>query len=305
LARRRVSIERLSRLRQRFSRVPSSVLGLLPSSLTVGNALCGFAALAAASGTLGGSPLGTLLGLDALTTAAVFIYLGMLFDMLDGPVAKALRRTSDFGAELDSLADVVTFGVAPAFLLLRFADEMLLPLQAFTTLPVDLLCWLAALVYLAGTALRLARFNVQRGVGGTTHFTGLPSPGGALVAVASISLCHLLLSTQMSSLGTSPGFLLAPVAVFAAGFLMVSHFPYRRLVSKVARGGSLVVTVLQVLLVLGGVLASLVWAPAKIALALGALLYAVSGPVRWFLVRYMHRSSQPDLGAAAVPQAQV
>merc|ERR1712137_1425669 len=102
--------------------------------------------------------------------AAVAIFVAMIFDGLDGRVARMTNTQSDFGAEYDSLADMVSFGVAPA-------------LVAFSWALQDLgkVGWVAAFVYCAGAALRLARFNTQLAVADKNYFTGLASPSAAAI----------------------------------------------------------------------------------------------------------------------------
>ncbi len=100
--------------------------------------------------------------------AAWAIIAAAIFDMLDGRIARLAKATSQFGVEYDSLSDLVSFGMAPAVLLYKWA-----------LLPFDRLGWLAAFLYLACCALRLARFNVMTGVVSKKYFQGLPTPMAA------------------------------------------------------------------------------------------------------------------------------
>ena len=99
---------------------------------------------------------------------AIAIFIAMVFDGLDGRVARMTNSSSAFGAEYDSLADMVSFGLAPALLMFQWA------LQDY-----DKIGWLAAFIYTAGAALRLARFNTQVGIADKRYFQGLPSPAAA------------------------------------------------------------------------------------------------------------------------------
>ncbi len=111
------------------------------------------------------------------TIAAISILIAMMWDTLDGRVARLTNTQSDFGAEYDSLADLVSFGLAPALLVYQWS---LYELGRFG--------WLAAFVYLACAALRLARFNTQVGTADKRYFQGLPSPAAAGVIASMIWL---------------------------------------------------------------------------------------------------------------------
>lgn len=114
--------------------------------------------------------------------AVALIFLAVLMDGLDGLLARRLRATSNFGAELDSLSDFLCFGVAPGILLYKFLLE-----------PLGSLGWMFVLIFAAAACLRLARFNVMRGAGADeeksaetsdkTHFVGVPAPAGAMLAL--------------------------------------------------------------------------------------------------------------------------
>ncbi len=112
-------------------------------------------------------------------TAAILLLLSAVIDGLDGLIARRLKATSDFGAELDSLSDFLCFGVAPGVLLYRFAIG-----------EGHALGWVFVLVYAAAACLRLARFNVMRDEDGAgkTHFTGVPAPAGAMLALLPLFL---------------------------------------------------------------------------------------------------------------------
>lgn len=111
--------------------------------------------------------------------AALAILLAIVFDIFDGRLARLTGQSSKFGKEYDSLADMVSFGVAPALLIYNYS------LKAFTKMG-----WVASFVYTACVALRLARFNVKPSSG--IHFEGLPSPaGGAIIASTILLLLHL------------------------------------------------------------------------------------------------------------------
>src|SRR5919109_177182 len=137
---------------------------LLPALLTIGNLFFGFYAL--------------ILTLEQrYTEAAYAIFAAMVMDMLDGRVARLVKATSQFGVEFDSLADVVSFCAAPAFLLYSFAlADMPRP------------AWFGTALFVICGALRLARFNVQTGTVDKRFFVGLPTPAGAGAVVLTIIL---------------------------------------------------------------------------------------------------------------------
>jgi CDP-diacylglycerol--serine O-phosphatidyltransferase len=170
---------------------------LLPSMLTVSNLLCGYASIVYSTR-------------GDFDTAAVLIGVAMVVDTLDGFFARLTHSQSAFGAELDSLADVVSFGVAPAILAFTWG---LWPLGRFG--------WAAGFVYVTTAALRLARFNIQ-GMAATDkrYFAGLPSPAAASVTAATVFLYPWgLQDVRIAALAL-------PV-LLVPGFLMVSTIRFR------------------------------------------------------------------------------
>lgn len=137
---------------------------IVPTLLTLGNAVCGFAAIALVCNSANAP--------TALLVAACLIYLAMVFDALDGTAARLMKQSGPFGAQLDSLCDVISFGVAPALLMVQFALR-------YDHSPF--LLWPAAALYVVCTVLRLARFNVKatEDEHRPKSFCGLPSPAAA------------------------------------------------------------------------------------------------------------------------------
>src|SRR6266436_2469212 len=148
---------------QELRQQPRRGIFLLPSLLTTGNLFCGFLAI-------------VLSAQSRFVEAAVAVFVGMILDILDGKVARLTKTTTQFGVEFDSLADVVSFCVAPAFML------YVLALQQFGRV-----AWLGAFLFVICGALRLARFNVYQGVTDRRYFVGLPTPAAAGI-VASTAL---------------------------------------------------------------------------------------------------------------------
>src|SRR6266704_1618814 len=142
------------------------------------------------------------------TEAALAIFVAMIMDILDGRVARLMKATSQFGLEFDSLADVVSFCVAPAFLIYSFALSAL-----------GRPAWFGAFLFVICGALRLARFNVHTGTVDRRFFVGLPTPAAAGLVVSSVIL---LKGVELSA------WLLLTIAVgtYVAAWLMVSTFRY-------------------------------------------------------------------------------
>ena len=171
---------------------------LLPSLFTVGNMLCGFASIMHALHT-------------RLELAGWLILLAGVLDGLDGRIARLTRSTSEFGKEYDSLADVVSFGIAPAFLAYQWALE-----------GVGRWGWAAAFLFLVAGSVRLARFNVKAGHTDRRFFVGLPIPGGAgaLTLMVLVGMDLDLPVTRVVAIAAS-------LFVFVVAVLMVSTIPYR------------------------------------------------------------------------------
>lgn len=221
---------------------------LLPGLLTAANLLAGFCAL--------------VLTLERkFWWAAVAVLLGILMDILDGKVARLTRTTTHFGQEFDSLADVVSFGLAPAFLVYAWALE-----------PLGRVGQGAAFLYLVCGALRLARFNVLSGLVDRRYFIGLPIPGAAGTLA---SLVLLLDGVEFGRLEL----LAVASATYLLAFLMVStlrYYSFKELnLEKRHAVGVLLVGVLAMVIV---------YAHPPVSLFLAFAGYAVSGPVRRVLV---------------------
>lgn len=169
---------------------------VLPNLMTTGNLACGFfAVLQAIKGNFAWSAY-------AIVVAAVF-------DQLDGRLARLTRSTSKFGAEYDSLCDLVSFGMAPAMMLYLWALQ-----------PFGRLGWVVSFLFVACGALRLARFNVQANVVEKNYFQGLPIPMAAGIVASSVLAFQDLELEPMGNVG-----LLVMTIVLA--FVMVSNFRFR------------------------------------------------------------------------------
>ena len=220
---------------------------LLPHVLTTGNLAAGFYSI-------------TLSASGHLDRAALAIIFAGVCDLLDGRVARMAGATSRFGAEYDSMADAVSFGVAPA--MLAFSAGALQEL-GWTG-------WVLAFIYTACAALRLARFNVQpeRYKG---RFEGLPSPAAAGMVLSSVWFGGLL---RESGLALDIPATLAGLGVALVGLLMVSPIPYRTFKGVRLRGSYPTVVVMVI------AFAVILSKPAMTLFVL-ALLYVSSGPAEW------------------------
>ena len=250
--------------RRRFRYRPQ----MLPTLLTLGNLFCGYLASAKAFDALAlphapGSPTPEMLAL--LEWSGWLIFLGMIFDALDGRVARLSGGASPAGAQLDSLADVVSFGVAPALLAKAIAEGVGGMDNRKMTLYFSVFFALMA-------ALRLARYTAQHGDPEEAQlwFEGLPTPGGAAV-IAGFAI--LLPDQDFRPGGAVLGLL--PYATLFLGLLMVSRLPYAHVANRFLRGRK--PAHYLVLGMLGFVLSLTFHIEVVIAACVGA--YALSGPV--------------------------
>jgi CDP-diacylglycerol--serine O-phosphatidyltransferase len=149
---------------------------LLPTFFTVANLLCGYYAILA---TLKGS-------LTDMDRAAAAIGFAILFDSLDGRIARATGTITELGKQFDSLADMVSFGIAPAFLGFAWGVRGMLSMQEPQAIQVYQLGWLVTFTYVICCAWRLARFNIQGMTSGSRYFVGLPTPAAAGMIAAMV-----------------------------------------------------------------------------------------------------------------------
>ncbi len=281
-------------------------ISVLPTLFTLGNLLCGFSAIWYASLPVAGSTGNT----DDFAIAGYLIFGAMIFDMLDGSMARLARTTSDFGAELDSLADVVSFGIVPALLSLKIIAHLLAPPNQSGELANPLaqnvdgrFFWMIAAIYVACTALRLARFNAHNAHGVNSHlvFRGLPSPGAAGVVGATVIFFEALRPNashflpfhvpELVQSGVATAFpYLMPVILLALAGLMVSRIEYPHIINQYLRGrrpfSYVVRTVLLVLLFF--------WQPQLTAI-LGIYWYAFYPAVKALINRILSRGKPAEI----------
>jgi CDP-diacylglycerol--serine O-phosphatidyltransferase len=257
---------------------------VFPTLVTLASGVCGFTAIIySATGKLN----------DA-ATAAWLIMAAIVLDGVDGRLARITRRTSDFGIELDSLCDLVSFGVAPAVLALTVMGDVELLTSSAVTGALKLLSrlyWLLGSIYVSCAAVRLARFNVGASVQSDAHqyFVGLPSPAAAGL-VAALVLAHALglASPTEPHQGLLPH-LVMPVALVAVSVLMISRVRYSHLLYELSRSGRSLTLVVGFLFA-----AAVIVLLQEFALAVLFLAYVLSGLVGVAVDRLLERMEPAD-----------
>ena len=197
------------------------------------------------------------------TYAAIAIFIAAIFDSLDGRVARATGASSKFGVEYDSLSDVIAFGVAPALLAYMWA------LKGYGRFG-----WLAAFLYVACGALRLARFNIQVDTGPRKHFFGLPIPAAAATIAASV-----LFYAQLGYHGELKTIVM-PMLIYLLAFLMVStvrYYSFKKMTFLKTHPFRSTVMVIMALVI--------IFVEPQIALFVLTFGYVLSGPVYTILKR--------------------
>ncbi|MFN9774519.1 MAG: CDP-diacylglycerol--serine O-phosphatidyltransferase [Burkholderiales bacterium] len=244
---------------------------ILPNAFTTANLFAGFYAIVQAMN-------------GRFEAAAVAIFVAMVLDSLDGRVARLTNTQSAFGEQYDSMSDMVSFGAAPALIVYEWSLR-----------GMGKLGWLAAFVYVAGAALRLARFNTNIGVVDKRFFQGLPSPAAAALVAGLVWIATDLRETRwIDSTGPDLRWLAWAVTVYA-GVTMVSNAPFYSFKDVNLRKS--VPYMVVPLIVLAFVLVS---SDPPIVLFSLFLVYAVSGYVIWVL---RWRSGRPSVARPPPPSA--
>lgn len=229
---------------------------LLPNLFTTSALFCGFYAIVAAINA-------------RYEPAAIAMFVAMVLDGMDGRIARMTNTQSDFGVQYDSLSDLISFGLAPALVMYQWS-----------LYGMGKLGWLAAFIYTAATALRLARFNTQAENEDKQFFQGLPSPAAAALIAGFIWL------GDANGLydGTNLVWLSFPLTI-AAGILMVSNIRYHSFKQFDLKGRVpfIQVTILVLILVFIAIRPSIV-------LFLLAFTYALSGPLMTLMLIRRHRA---------------
>ncbi|MAD57268.1 MAG: CDP-diacylglycerol--serine O-phosphatidyltransferase [Porticoccus sp.] len=223
---------------------------LLPNLFTTGAMFSGFYAI--------------LAGMDGnFDAACIAIFIAMIFDVLDGTVARMTNTSSDFGLQYDSLSDMVSFGVAPAVLAFSWILN-----------EIGRIGWAAAFIYASCAALRLARFNSQVDSSSKNYFIGIPSPAAAALIASMVWCSHKVNVTDQLA------FLVATTTAMS-GLLMVSNLHYRSLKEIDLKGKVPFVVIFSIVMSLIVVTID----PPRI-LFIFALIYSFSAPVLWIKSKF-------------------
>ena len=270
-------------------------IAILPSFVTLMNGACGFIAIFFAGrnrefigrqvfrwSIFSSQPF----NMSSLAFAGYMIFFAMIADTLDGRLARLTRTTSSFGGQLDSLTDVISFGVAPAFLMIKLVEPYLAQITfrspGFSTL-IGRGVFFSAIFYAMCAVVRLARFNVENEEDESAHmtFAGLPSPAAAGVVVSLVILHEHTLSIMgvriFSSFATVTVATL-PLVTFFMGLLMVSRIRYPHLPNQLLRGKKTLPTLLAIFA--SGLL--IVWS-IHLALVFGFCGFVLFGLFRWIV----------------------
>jgi CDP-diacylglycerol---serine O-phosphatidyltransferase len=281
---------------------PLRTVAVLPTLFTLGNLVCGFFAIVIAARidrptepeppmthriqVQQNSLLPQLRPDDETHNCMLsgwLIFLAMVFDALDGHVARLARTSSDFGAQLDSLCDAVTFGVAPSFLLVKMCHTF--------TYHHSQVVWVIAAAYACCAVLRLARFNMESSEDDDHFsFSGLPSPAAA-AAIAGFAMLFYELrreGSELSDLDELIQRLLPGLAVIVA-LLMVSRIPYPHIVNQMFRGQRSLGHVVMLLFAIGGIMAFHAYAVPVVGCA-----FVLIPPIRYFVLRLTQRHDEQE-----------
>jgi len=245
---------------------------LLPSMFTVGTLFCGYACIVSAMRA-------------DYATAAVFIGVATVLDVLDGRIARLAGAASEFGGEFDSLADVISFGVAPAVLAFAWSLE-----------PLGRLGWAVGFLYVTATALRLARFNVQNQTPDKRYFVGMPSPAAAGVLAATVF-------AWPDGFGIPQAEFVALAIVLVPALMMVSRIRFRAFGALTLRPRSSFLVLLQFALLIAAIAVQ----PEPVLIVM-AYSYLASGPIGFMIGRLRkpataRRSGGSGRGTTELPTA--
>ena len=279
---------------------------ILPSLITILNGVCGFAAIVlAAKG--GAARIGQF---SCMAMAGYMVLLAMIADMLDGRLARMSQNTSSFGGQLDSLCDIVSFGVAPAFLMLKILEYKLAGLAGLNPVFANFLqrfVWLAAAAYVSCAAIRLARFNVENEQDESAHmsFIGLPTPAAAGVIV-SLIIFHQETIPQLSTKNSLAYIICENIIMYALPFLaigvavlMVSRIRYQHVLNVYLKGRKPLAHLIWLLLGIGVIIWNL-----QAALVLIFCGFAASGFVKWSYYKILgsHFAMRREMRASKIAE---
>jgi CDP-diacylglycerol--serine O-phosphatidyltransferase len=293
--------DRKQKLLRRVRRQRLRYIAILPSLITLINGVCGFAAIVFASRGFASFAFHDLESSN-FAWAGYMIIIAMIADMLDGRIARMSQTTSSFGGQLDSLCDMISFGVAPAFLVLKVMSFKLVALVD-PTMPaqegfLSRFIWLAAAIYVACSAIRLARFNVENEEDETSHmsFIGLPTPAAAGV-LASLVMFHQNVmpgfgtETTLYAITESIIIYALPFVTIGIAVLMISRVPFPHVVNQYLKGRKPIAYLFWSL----GIFGFIFICGFHTALFIGFCAFAINGFARWCYARIATRGSNRDI----------
>ena len=268
-------------LLRRVRRQRLKYIAILPSLITILNGVFGFTAIIfAAKGSEALSadskiPFFTFGSTTYFAMSGYMILVAMIADMLDGRLARRVQSTSSFGGQLDSLCDIISFGVAPAFLMLNILEYEVASIGLADERFLQRFIWLSAAAYISCAAIRLARFNVENEEDESAHmsFMGLPTPAAAGVIVSLVIFHQETIPTFV---------IICALPFFALGIsiLMVSRIRYPHILNQYLRGKKPLADLIRVLLML-----AFVWWNIQVALVVIFCGFAANSFVKWLYFR--------------------
>jgi len=292
--------------RMRKQRLKS--ITVLPSLVTILNGVCGFTAIVFASKGISAVDVASVSGAGPeglrMSSAESFPYfamsgymilMAMIADMLDGRLARISKSTSSFGGQLDSLCDIISFGVAPAFLMVKLLEYELLGFSEMSVMLEHFLrrfFFIAAAAYVSCSAIRLARFNVENEEDESSHmsFIGLPTPAAAGVII-SLVIFHAEALTQIADKNSSAYLIIANLICYSLPFLaiglsilMVGRIRYPHVLNQYIRGKKPFAHFIRVLVFL----ALIIWSR-QAALVIIFCGFAASGFLKWFYYKVIKK----------------
>jgi len=268
-------------LLRRVRRQRLKYIAILPSLITILNGIFGFAAIIFAgkgAGIISADskiPFFTFGSTTYFAMSGYMILVAMVADMLDGRLARRVQSTSSFGGQLDSLCDIISFGVAPAYLMLNILESELASRGLSDETFLQRFVWLSAAAYISCAAIRLARFNVENEEDESAHmsFMGLPTPAAAGVIV-SLIIFHQETIPAFAIICTLPFFALG------ISILMVSRIRYPHILNQYLRGKKPFSYLIRVLLLL-----AFVWWNIQVAMVVIFCGFAANSFMKWLYFR--------------------
>lgn len=254
-----MSDSKKNKLLRNINRKRLRTIAILPSFITIINGIAGFSAIILA-GKATSFFQHTGITPSYLSLAGYLVVLAMIADMLDGRVARFSHSTSSFGGQLDSLCDVISFGVAPAYLVYKMLSIYMANMTFTPSIEALLtrLVWLSVIIYMVCTVIRLARFNVENEEDESAHmnFVGLPSPAAAGLLVSLVifhqeALVHFFTTDDTSNIFNLAIFYSLPFITMGTALLMVSRIIYPHVANQYLRGRKPFYYLIRIVFLLG------------------------------------------------------